>query len=135
MDGPPDQGVSEVVVLFVIALMLLVMTGAAVGGLPARLGMAAQWATLWKIGIPELVGLLLRMGLELAGGAVQLLEGALSGQPTAAQHAVEDDLACSGVDRQRSKDGHRQRDERPQREHRDEEQIRRGGHGADAGQQ
>ena len=59
MNDPPDQGVSEVVVLFVIALMLLVMTGAAVGGLPARLGMAAQWATLWKVGIPELVGLLL----------------------------------------------------------------------------
>ncbi len=55
----PAQGVSEVVVLFVIALMLLVMTGAVVGGLPARLGMEAQWAALWKVGIPELVGLLL----------------------------------------------------------------------------
>ena len=69
------------------------------------------------------------------GDAVELLEHALGGQHAAAEQLVQDPLPCARVDRERHEQRQRQRGELAEREHRDEEQVQRGRHGADRRQQ
>lgn len=63
--GPPAQSdaqssaVADVVVLFVVALVLLVVFGAAVGPLGLRASVGRKWGALLGVGLPEVLGLLL----------------------------------------------------------------------------
>ena len=69
-----DSAIADVVVLFVVALVLLLVLGAAVGPLGLGVSGDRKWGALCGVGIPEVVGLLLpAIGFLWRKGQLRLL--------------------------------------------------------------